>query len=235
MGGGVFAPESTVTRAQFAKMVTNSRGLTYSGGLPDFTDVPPTHWAYNYVMAAKQAGIISGYGDGRFGPEDLVTRAQIGKMVTNTRGLTYTGGLPEFSDVPPTHWAYNYVMAARQYGIISGYGDGRFGPEDQATRAQSSKMVANMMLIPDTTPPVITISSPISTTYATHIIPLNVAADETISTWLYSLNGAANVSFTPDTTITASEGTNTITVYASDMAGNWNSKAVSFIVDTMSD
>ncbi|MEM3399550.1 MAG: NosD domain-containing protein, partial [Candidatus Micrarchaeia archaeon] len=73
---------------------------------------------------------------------------------------------------------------------------------------------------PDTTPPTITIHSPENTTYTTQTIQLNVSADEDIDTWWYSLNGGENTTFTPNTTITAVEGVNNLTVYANDTAGN---------------
>lgn len=63
-------------------------------------------------------------------------------------------------------------------------------------------------------------------------IALEVAADVAIANWSYSLNGAATVSFTPNTTITAREGSNSLVVSAEDMKGNVNSSAVSFLVDT---
>ena len=85
----------------------------------------------------------------------------------------------------------------------------------------------------DTIKPEINISSPQNTTYTTVNIPLNVSADEPISIWLYSLNGAPNVSFTPNTTIVASEGANNLIVYANDTAGNWNSSMVDFSVESM--
>jgi hypothetical protein len=145
---GTFRPDNTVTRAEFAVMMTRARGLTYTGGLSDFPDVPPSHWAYPYVMAAKQAGIISGYPDGTFRPDNLVSRAEIAVMIRGARGWTYTGGLSDFSDVPPSHWAYPYVMAVKQKGVVSGYPDGTFRPDNSATRAESSVMVKNMMTAP---------------------------------------------------------------------------------------
>jgi hypothetical protein len=84
----------------------------------------------------------------------------------------------------------------------------------------------------DTMPPSIAVTSPQNTSYATATVELNVSADEAVVTWLYSLNGVANISFTPNTTITASEGPNSIVVWANDTAGNLNSSSVYFTVDT---
>ena len=149
-GDGTFGPENIVTRAQFAKMVTLAAGLTYSGsGVEPFDDVPEGGWEYPYVMAAKEHGIINGYSETIFGPNDPVTRAQAAKMTTLAKGLTYTGGGAPFEDVPDDGgWVYLSVMAAKEHGIINGYSETIFGPNDPATRAQASKMVSVMMNIP---------------------------------------------------------------------------------------
>ena len=84
-----------------------------------------------------------------------------------------------------------------------------------------------------TTPPKVTIISPEEgVTYATTEIALEVTANEPISKWSYNLNGAGNVTFTPNTTITAREGDNSLIVFAEDVAGNIGSSTISFVVDT---
>jgi parallel beta-helix repeat protein len=80
-------------------------------------------------------------------------------------------------------------------------------------------------------PPEITIISPQNTTYATTSIELNVSANENIDAWLYSINGTANVTFTPNTTIVAQEGLNNVTVHANDSSGNWNFTRAYFTID----
>jgi len=82
----------------------------------------------------------------------------------------------------------------------------------------------------DTTLPTINITLPINTTYTVPTINLSVSASETINLWTYSLNGAANVTFTPNTTFNASGGSNTLIVYAKDLGGNVVSSTVSFTV-----
>ncbi len=84
----------------------------------------------------------------------------------------------------------------------------------------------------DKTPPAITLISPASRIYTSKTISLKVYADEQISAWWYSLNNGVNTSFTPNTTITASEGANHLIVYASDTSGNVNKTEVYFTVDT---
>jgi parallel beta-helix repeat protein len=84
----------------------------------------------------------------------------------------------------------------------------------------------------DTIRPTVILLSPQNQTYPNASVDLNISADEALSTLQYSLNGAINVSITSNTTITATEGINTIVVYAWDMVGNANSATLHFAVDT---
>jgi hypothetical protein len=143
---GTFKPNNQISRAEIATFTVLARGLTYTGGQTDFSDVPSTHWAYNFVMAAKQAGIIGGYPDGTFKPDNPVTRAEISAMVTSARSWTYSGAGIPFIDVPQTHWAYSYVMSTKEKNIVGGYPDGSFKPDNHATRAEASVMVSRMNL-----------------------------------------------------------------------------------------
>ncbi|MFH1325388.1 MAG: putative Ig domain-containing protein [archaeon] len=86
--------------------------------------------------------------------------------------------------------------------------------------------------ISDTIAPVITITSPVDgETYDELTLDLIVTANEAVSSWSYSLNGAANITFTPNVEITFAEGSNTITVYAEDLAGNVGSASVTFDIE----
>lgn len=75
----------------------------------------------------------------------------------------------------------------------------------------------------DTTSPEIQVTSPTNTTYTDPTVNLNVAANETIDTWWYSLNGGSNATFSPNTTISIASGINSLIVYANDSVGNENS------------
>lgn len=77
--------------------------------------------------------------------------------------------------------------------------------------------------------PNITITSPVSSpAYNTTTVWLNVTADSAVSTWKYSLNGAANVTFTPNITVTVPTGSNTIIVYGNNTDGNTGNASVTF-------
>jgi len=105
-----------------------------------FTDVAPDYWAYNHIEAAKVAGLVSGYPDGSYHPEEQVTRAQMAVFLQRAKGLPLYSGAQIFTDVPATYWAFGQIGAVYQAGIVLGYanGDGtsRYDPEGLVTRAQ---------------------------------------------------------------------------------------------------
>ncbi|MDI6821921.1 MAG: S-layer homology domain-containing protein [Actinomycetota bacterium] len=140
---GLFRPADPVFRSQFTKMLVNSLGFpTDTSGGPHFTDVPPDHWAYDFIETAYNNGIVQGYGDGRFGPEDLATRAHLATMLV--RGLEIAPNMQYqgyFPDVPEDHWAWQYIETAYEEGIVRGYGDGSFGPEQIVRRDQTAVMI----------------------------------------------------------------------------------------------
>jgi hypothetical protein len=107
-----------------------------------FTDLTDTHWAYQYVAYLYCRGIVGGYSDGTFRPENPNTRAQFTKMVVLGHGWTlYDPYFPSFSDVAPGNEFYRYIETARLRGIIGGYDDGTFRPNNSVTRAQATKML----------------------------------------------------------------------------------------------
>jgi hypothetical protein len=142
---GTFRPMADVTRGQVAKMVANAAGMTESipPGQQTFSDVPPsnTFWLFIERLAARQ--IVSGYADGTFRPVNSITRGQLAKIDANAAGFNEPVSGQTFTDVPPSHTFYLFIerMAAR--GVLGGYADGTFRPGNTATRAQTSKIVAN--------------------------------------------------------------------------------------------
>lgn len=124
---------------------------TPCGGL--FIDVCPGYWAYTYIQAMVQQGIMSGYPDGYFRPNNSVTRAEFAKILTLAQGWTLTTpASPSFTDVPATHWAYAFVETVHAHGAISGYPDGTFHPTSIISRAEMAKMVKLAHALPDYTP-----------------------------------------------------------------------------------
>ncbi|OXT16766.1 hypothetical protein B9K06_13810 [Bacillus sp. OG2] len=108
-------------------------------------DIDEDYWAYEEVDDFINADIIDGYVDEELymyvNPENKITRAQFVKILVNSLGLSSSGSGKSFSDVAVKDWYYDYVRTASALGIISGKEDGTFGPNDNITRDQMTKMI----------------------------------------------------------------------------------------------
>jgi hypothetical protein len=107
-----------------------------------FSDVPPGSTFYDYVRCLACRGIVSGYSDSTFRPGNNVTRGQLAKVVAGAANFHEPVSGQTFSDVPPDHTFYEFIERLAARGIIGGYSDGTFRPENNATRGQISKIVA---------------------------------------------------------------------------------------------
>ncbi|MGE8006753.1 S-layer homology domain-containing protein [Lysinibacillus sp. NPDC093216] len=104
-----------------------------------FTDIE-NHWAKEYILKAAEEGIMKGYADGTFRPEQNVTRAQAATMLVRSLGLTTKEQAP-FSDIASYDvGTQSEIAAAYAYGLIKGT-DGNFNPGQPVTRAQLALMI----------------------------------------------------------------------------------------------
>ncbi|HET9494308.1 MAG TPA: S-layer homology domain-containing protein [Chloroflexia bacterium] len=144
---GTFRPNVDVTRGQAAKIVTNSAG--YDDPIPPttqtFTDVPPGHPFWLYVERAALHGVIGGYSDGTYRPANNMTRGQLAKVTSEA--AEHNDPIPldrqTFSDVPVGSTFWVYIERLALHGIVGGYSDGTFRPNNNVTRGQTSKIVSN--------------------------------------------------------------------------------------------
>ncbi len=103
-----------------------------------FSDMNQATWAENAVYALVDMGVINGYPDGTFKPNNQITRAEFSKIIVLVSGRyyptkeTYTS---TFTDVPTTAWEYPYVSAAYKFGFIKGRSETIFDPNSNITRA----------------------------------------------------------------------------------------------------
>ena len=118
---------------------------------PTFTDVPATHWAYTAVEKASEAGLMNGYGGTLFGQNDPITRGQMVQILYNYYGED-CGTNSGFSDVPASAWYAKAATWASKKGVVSGYSNGTFGPDNQLTREQMVTILYNVADKPETNP-----------------------------------------------------------------------------------
>ena len=134
---GLFHPERLVTRAQFCAMINRAYGYreTYPGDLP-FRDVDPTAWYYDDISIAYRMGYLTGTSASTANPEGYLSRQQAMTLLAkNLRLDSVAGEVTEFTDGNRfANYSKGYVKAAVEHGLIAGYSDGTFRPEENITR-----------------------------------------------------------------------------------------------------
>lgn len=104
------------------------------------------HWVEDSVNELIDQGILHGYPDGSFRPDQSITRAELAKTLAVAYGFTGAGGKDQFTDTKG-HWAEGYIEALAEAKIITGYPDGSFKPEAPVTRAEMVVMLTRLLKI----------------------------------------------------------------------------------------
>lgn len=106
-----------------------------------FTDIT-TSWAEAAICHLYSEGVVQGYSEKTFLPNNDVTRAEFLKMVLEYKGyVVYSVQSAAFTDTNSGDWYYQYVSFAHSKGFVSGYSDGSFHPNDPITRAEAVTLV----------------------------------------------------------------------------------------------
>ncbi|MDD6483632.1 MAG: S-layer homology domain-containing protein [Clostridiales bacterium] len=139
----IFAPNDTVTREEFVKMVVLALNITAEDTSCDFTDVIDDAWYKEYVGRAVGSGLVNGHGDGTFGVGENITRQDIAVILWNgIKSKVGNGSAAAFIDNDDvSDYAKEAVNAMRYLNIIDGYEDNTFRPSNAATRAEAAKLL----------------------------------------------------------------------------------------------
>ena len=201
-----FAPAENMTRAMFVTVLFRFHGAKGDSSQSAFTDVAPGEWytaAINWAAANK---IVDGVGNGKFAPNDPITRAQMCTMIERYLDLyrkAWKVTLPETGSVSVMvdesaipAYALAAVKQCQRHGLVNGFEDGTFRPNDLSTRAQVAAVIYRLSYLvqsakPDNTPSVNPpVNPPVTAyTYALYFDPNGG-----------TLNGASPVSMTTTST-----------------------------------
>lgn len=99
------------------------------------------HWARYDIETLKEKGIMGGYPDGTFKPNQSITRAEFTKLLLGAIGITATNSSSPFKDVKPNDWFYADVVTAYREGLVSGMSETQFSPNSKITREQMAVMI----------------------------------------------------------------------------------------------
>jgi len=146
-----FNTNMDITRGDFTDFIVKTFGIEVPVvGYENFKDVNVSDKNYDSILTAKYKGLIHGYPDGNFYSGNKITRGEAMKILMKAlelkgvlvmKDIEKLSGSSQFNDVPSNHEFYYYVLAAVKLGLIDGYGDGRFGPQNTITRGESSKVI----------------------------------------------------------------------------------------------
>jgi hypothetical protein len=168
-GNPCFRPNNNVTRGQLAKIISNAAGFNDPQSTQLFQDVPPGSTFFDYIGRLASRGYMNGYPCGGLGepcvppanlpyfrPNNNATRGQISKIDSNAAGFNDPQSAQLFQDVAPGSTYFTYTARLASRNIMSGYACGGLGepcvppdnlpyfrPNNNATRGQTSKIVAN--------------------------------------------------------------------------------------------
>ncbi|WP_198038698.1 D-alanyl-D-alanine carboxypeptidase family protein [Planococcus lenghuensis] len=140
---GDFGLGDHITRAEATSFLARELELTSSP--PTFTDVDSGHWAAGSIGAAADAGIITGYPDGSFQPDEPIERDEVAAILD--RAYTFDSALdaPRFSDVGRDAWAFDSIQDLAARYITVGYPDRLFHPDEFTTREEFSVFLARTL------------------------------------------------------------------------------------------
>ena len=141
-----FSPEATTSRGQIAAILYRAAGSPAVTGGTDFPDVANTAYYADATRWASANGIVSGYPNGNFGPNDSITRQQFAAILWRYAGSPAASRGQDFADESSiSSYSSTAVDWAHENGIINGKGGNIFDPDGNATRAQAAVILRNFM------------------------------------------------------------------------------------------
>jgi hypothetical protein len=135
------ATTTTTTASSSTTSTETSSPATHVCPSADYSDLDISQWYHEAVDYVLTHGQMTGYEDGRFGPDDALTRAQTAQILYQCAGRPAVSGTNSFADVADGAWYADAVTWATGNGIVTGYENGSFGPNDQVTREQLAVML----------------------------------------------------------------------------------------------
>jgi len=130
-----FEPEETLTRAEFATLISRILGYQYSNEGNFYLDTKG-HWAQNEINAVTMAKLMNGYQNGLFWPNNPITREEVAKVLYFLIDEMETNQEIHYLDVSKERWSYEYIQQLSALGIFNGYENGEFKPQNPIKRSE---------------------------------------------------------------------------------------------------
>jgi hypothetical protein len=146
---GEYRPDVAVLRGAAVNTLWHDVDEPTATAPHDFPDVPPGAFYDDALSWAVEAGVVTGYPDGRFGPRDPVTRGQVVNLLWPMVGRPPGAPPHGFPDVPLGAAYGDALDWARDLGLVTGFSDGRYRPRDPVTRGQFVNMLFRLAGTPE--------------------------------------------------------------------------------------
>ncbi|MED1672581.1 N-acetylmuramoyl-L-alanine amidase [Pallidibacillus thermolactis] len=141
---GTFRPSQNVRRDEAAAMIGRALKLNGKQRETKFIDVPAANFASGYIQSAAEKKILEGYGNGYFKPEANMTRLEMAYMIAKAFGYTESTNV-HYTDMPSNPAHVDVIKKVTNAGIVNGYVDGSFRPNQAITRGEFAIMVARAL------------------------------------------------------------------------------------------
>ena len=147
-GNNKFDPSANMTRAEactiFARLILNTQTIP-DGYTTRFTDVKESDWFYNAVAYLDETGFFFRNKSTTYKPNEPITRAEFVDLANAASALKKGNKSIKFTDVPTDHFYYDSIIAAASAGLVNGYEDGTFRPNNTITRAEVVTVINRML------------------------------------------------------------------------------------------
>ncbi|MGQ5390065.1 MULTISPECIES: S-layer homology domain-containing protein [unclassified Paenibacillus] len=143
---GAFKPDHKITRAEFVTLVVKAFNLNERNGNV-FADTG-NHWAKAAISTAEAQGLVSGYSDTTFGPDDYITREQVAEIIVRATKIDITSEGANYIDrAEISDWAKAAIATATSKGLLDGYPDGTLKPQGNTSRAEAVTVILRALAL----------------------------------------------------------------------------------------
>ena len=146
---GSVQPNGNITREEITsilyRIVNHDYEKPFAATGEVFDDVKTDRWSAHDIEYMSEKGIVLGYPDGEFKPENNLTRAEFAALISRFAKLEKTDAENPFPDLDKSHWAYDDILKLSASGLMQGYEDGTYRPEDMITRAEVMTVINKIL------------------------------------------------------------------------------------------
>ena len=146
---GSVQPDGFITREEMAailyRIMTHKYEKPFTTTGEVFADVELGRWSVTEIEYMTDNGVITGYPDGEFKPEQNLTRAEFAALIFRFAGIEQADIENPFTDLDENLWAYSEILGLASSGLMQGYEDGSFKPENNITRAETMTVVNKLL------------------------------------------------------------------------------------------